>query len=134
MAEWNGKADINNLDAVTEFVDDELRSFSCSDKTVMLINVAIDEIFSNIVRYAYKDSEGEVRVEVESQDDGNITVIFTDYGIPFNPLESEDPDVTLSAEERSVGGLGIYLVKKSMDEVSYEYSENRNILTIRKSV
>ena len=133
MKEITVDATIENMDTVTAFVDDFLDQIACPMKSRIQINIVIDEIFGNICHYAYKDSIGAVTVRVES---GNtpkaVFLTFTDNGIPYNPLETEDPDITLSSEERKIGGLGIYLVKKNMDEMKYEYVNQQNRLWMEK--
>ena len=133
MKEITVDAMIENMNTVTAFVDDFLDQIACPMKSRIQINIVIDEIFGNICHYAYKDSVGAVTVRVES---GNtpkaVFLTFTDNGIPYNPLDTEDPDITLSSEERKIGGLGIYLVKKNMDEMKYEYVNQQNILRIEK--
>ena len=133
MKEITVDATIENMDTVTAFVDDFLDQIACPMKSKIQINIVIDEIFGNICHYAYKDSVGTVTVRVES---GNtpkaVFLTFTDNGIPYNPLETEDPDITLSSEERKIGGLGIYLVKKNMDEMKYEYVNQQNRLWMEK--
>ena len=133
MKEITVDATIENMDTVTAFVDDFLDQIACPMKSRIQINIVIDEIFGNICHYAYKDSVGAVTVRVES---GNtpkaVFLTFTDNGIPYNPLETEDPDITLSSEERKIGGLGIYLVKKNMDEMKYEYVNQQNRLWMEK--
>ena len=100
----------------------------------MQVNVAIDELFSNIAYYAY-EAEGDATVRVEIIEESmEIVLTFLDNGIPYNPLEKEDPDTTLSAEEREIGGLGIFMVKKTMDDVKYEYKDGQNILKIVKKM
>lgn len=174
MNEITVKALVDNLGTVTNFVDDFLDSHDCPMKVQMQIDIAIDEIFSNICHYAYGNSVGEATVRVEFEnaeasatdthaskaddpdahasnaddadanaraskaDDTNasarkaVALTFIDEGVPYNPLEKEDPDTTLSAEDRKIGGLGIYMVKKNMDEMEYEYSEGKNILSMKK--
>ena len=101
----------------------------------MEVNVATDEIFANIVNYAYKNKVGKATIRVELKDNPKAIVIsFIDNGTPFNPLEKEDPNISLTAEERNIGGLGIYIVKKSMDKVEYDYKDNQNILKITKYI
>ena len=133
MKEITVDATIENMDTVTAFVDDFLDQIACPMKSRIQINIVIDEIFGNICHYAYKDSIGAVTVRVES---GNtpkaVFLTFTDNGIPYNPLETEDPDITSSSEERKIGGLGIYLVKKNMDEMKYEYVDQQNRLWMEK--
>ena len=116
------------------FVEYELEKIDCPMKTVVQLNIAIDEMFSNIVKYGYKkEGKGPVTVKLIVKDDPKtVNVRFEDRGIPYNPLTKQDPDVTLSAEDRSIGGLGIYLVKKSMDDVKYRYENGMNILTLQK--
>ena len=135
MNEITVKALVDNLGTVTDFVDDFLDSCDCPMKVQMQIDIAIDEIFSNICHYAYGDSVGEATVRVEFEDASArkaIALTFIDNGVPYNPLEKEDPDTTLSAEDRKIGGLGIYMVKKNMDEMEYEYSDGKNILSMKK--
>ena len=133
MKEITVDAMIENMNTVTAFVDDFLDQIACPMKSRIQINIVIDEIFGNICHYAYKDSVGAVTVRVES---GNtpkaVFLTFTDNGIPYNPLETEYPDITLSSEERKIGGLGIYLVKKNMDEMKYEYVNQQNRLWMEK--
>lgn len=124
---------IENVADITEFAENEMMLHDCSMKTVMQINIAIDEIFSNIVKFAYPDSTGNATVSIEFKENPNMIVMqFIDSGVPYNPLEREDPDVSLSADDREIGGLGIFVVKKSMDEVTYSYENNQNILTLFK--
>ena len=129
------KAEVSNLDAVQSFIDERLETAECSMKAQVQIGVAVEEIYVNICHYAYKDKGGTgdatVRMKVE---DGVAEIIFEDSGIPYDPLANEEPDVTLSAEEREIGGLGIYITKKTMDEVTYEYRDGKNILTLRKKI
>ena len=133
MKEITVDAMIENMNTVTAFVDDFLDQIACPMKSKIQINIVIDEIFGNICHYAYKDSVGAVTVRVES---GNtpkaVFLTFTDNGIPYNPLETEDPDITSSSEERKIGCLGIYLVKKNMDEMKYEYVNQQNRLWMEK--
>ena len=120
-------ARIDQLDTVQEFIQQELEAQDCMPKVMIQISIAVEEIFVNIAHYAYQP------VEVGG-DPLEVTIQFLDNGKPYNPLEKEDPDVTLSAEERAIGGLGIFMVKKSMDSLDYEYQDGKNILTIKKSL
>lgn len=129
------EAKIEDISAVTEFAEELLAKMNCPMKAVIQLNVAIDEIFSNIVKYAYPDKPGPVTVQIlEKEEPHTVFIRFSDEGIPYNPLTKEDPDVTLSAEERSIGGLGIYMVKKTMDDMRYKYENEQNILTITKKI
>ena len=128
-------AETKNLDEVMTFVDTFLEEAECSMKVQMQIDLAVEEIFVNIARYAYVPGTGPATIRVGLTDDGSVFVIeLIDQGVPYNPLAKEDPDITLSAEERKIGGLGILLTKKSMDDVQYEYANGSNILTLRKSI
>ena len=135
MKELTMGAEKENIPAVIDFINGELENLGCSLRTVTQIDVAIDELYSNIAYYAYGERHGQVTVRIESEDRPPVVVIsFQDEGKPFNPLEQGDPDVTLPARERKIGGLGIFMVKKSMDDVRYEYRDGKNILTIRKTI
>ena len=126
-------ATLDNLEVVQDFVREELEKQECSMKIMMQIEIAVEEIYVNIVHYAYNPSVGKATVRCEVTDNPMQVIIqFLDSGIPFDPLAKEDADITLSAEERDIGGLGIFMVKQSMDEVSYEYKDGKNVLTIRK--
>ena len=128
-------ATIENIEEVTKFVDAELEALDCPMKAEIQINIAIDELFSNIAYYAYKPEVGPATVRVEVQQDPLAVIIsFIDKGVPYDPLANDDPDVSLTAEERGIGGLGIYMVKKTMDDVKYKYENGQNILTIIKNL
>lgn len=135
MRELNIEALIENLDKVLSFVDEEIDRLDCSVKIRTQIDVAVEELFVNIAHYAYNPETGPatVRVEVE-KDPPAISITFIDHGIPYDPLAKADPDITLSAEDREIGGLGIFMVKKSMDSIDYEYKDGQNILHIRKLI
>ena len=127
------EARAENLPKVLAFVDGELEQRDCPMKTQMQIDIAVEELFVNIANYAYHPEIGWASVRVEVLDDPlSVSVTFMDSGEPYDPLAKADPDTTLSAEERQIGGLGIYMVKKSMDEIAYEYKDGQNILTIKK--
>ena len=135
MRELDIEAKIENIPEVTAFVDEQLEACGCSLKAQTQIDIAIDELFSNIARYAYHPGSGPATVRVELREDPlSVVITFIDHGVPYDPLKKEDPDVTLSAEERGIGGLGIYMVKKSMDGIAYEYKDGQNILEIRKQL
>jgi len=128
-------ATVENLDEVLAFVDAELEAADCPLKTQMQIDVAVEEIFVNIAHYAYAPDTGKAVIGVAVTGDPAIAKItFSDTGMPYNPMEKEDPDVTLSAEEREIGGLGIFMVKKSMDTMDYEYRNGQNLLTMTKKI
>ena len=129
-------ADVDNLDSVTGFVDSHLEDVGCPLKFQMQIDVAVEEIFVNIASYAYRqssDKNAEISLYFE-EEPKTVVIEFIDSGMPFDPLAKDDPDVTLSAEERKIGGLGIFMVKKTMDDVQYKRENGQNILTIRKKL
>ena len=135
MKELTLDATIDNLDEVLSFVDQELELADCSPKTQMQIDVAVEELFANICNYAYAPGKGSMTLQVELREaPSRVEICFIDHGTPYNPLAKEDPDVTLSAEDRPIGGLGIYIVKKNMDKVCYDYQDRQNILTISKGI
>ena len=135
MKELTIEATTGNIETVTDFVNEQLETLDCSMKVQMQVDTAIDELFSNIARYAYNPETGSATVQVEVTENPLAVVItFIDHGKPYDPLAKEDPDTKLSAEERQIGGLGIYMVKKTMDDVSYEYKDGRNILKIKKNL
>jgi len=124
-------ATVENISIITDFVNEKLDKYNCPENEKVKINIAIDELGANISRYAYGEDGGKVTVKVDV-DEKHIEMIFIDNGIQYNPLEREEPDVTLSVEERPIGGLGIFLINKLMDDVKYEYKDGNNILTIKK--
>ena len=129
------KADVNNLDKVQGFIDERLEAAECSMKAQTQIDVAVEEIYVNICNYAYKDKGGEGDAKVKMKiTDGVAEIVFEDSGIQYDPLANEEPDITLSAEEREIGGLGIFITKKTMDEVLYDYKDGKNVLTLRKKI
>ena len=135
MKELTIPATVENIEKVTEFVNSQLEEINCPIKAKMQIDIAIDELFGNIAHYAYKPETGPATVRVEvTETPISVIVTFIDHGIPYDPLKKDDPDVTLSAEKRAIGGLGIFMVKKTMDEITYEYKDGQNILSIRKDL
>lgn len=135
MKELVVKSLTDNLESVLGFVDSELEDCGCSPKTMIQIDIAVEELFVNIAQYAYGSDTGPATIRVErSEDPRAVTITFIDCGMPYDPLAKPDPDTTLSVEEREIGGLGIFMVKKSMDDMTYEYRDGKNILTIKKNL
>lgn len=135
MKELTVEATVESIPVITEFVDEQLAQYNCPMKAQAQIDIAIDELFSNIVHYAYHPGTGPATVRVEVlQEPLAVVITFIDQGVPYDPLAKEDPDVTLSAQDRQIGGLGIYIVKKNMNEITYEYKDGKNILKIRKEI
>lgn len=122
-----------NLEQVMEFVDVRLEAAGCPPKVQMQIDVALEEIYINIANYAYNPETGPATVRVDVSDEPvTVTITFVDHGIPYDPLAKADPDITLPAEDRDIGGLGIFMTKKLMDDVVYEYKDGSNILRLIK--
>ncbi|MBR3102410.1 MAG: ATP-binding protein [Lachnospiraceae bacterium] len=135
MSELNIAATIENLNDVMTFVTSILEEMSCPVKEQMTIEIAVEEMFVNVAHYAYTTKTGMVRIKCLPLDNNKaVEISFEDEGVPFNPLAKEDPDTTLSVEERPIGGLGIYMVKKSMDNVYYEYKDGKNFFRMRKNI
>ncbi len=126
-------------DATLYTVLDELRAcleeHHCAEELITPIMIAAEEIYVNIAHYAYGGDEGEAKVNIDvSPNPNRVRLVFKDRGVPYNPLEKEDPNIEASEEERGIGGLGIYMVKEIMDNVTYEYRDGQNILTIEKAL
>lgn len=126
---------MEHLDKVTFSVESFLTACACPMKTVMKILLCVEELFANVVNYAYTTGTGNCTIEMQSKMDGTdceVCISIRDNGTPFDPFAKEDPDITLSADEREIGGLGIYMVKNIMDTVSYEYKQQQNVVTMTK--
>ena len=114
-------------------LDEQLEAVDCPMKAQMQLDVAVEEIYTNISNYAYGEAEGEVFISMEVTPDF-AKIVFMDSGNPFNPLEVDEPDVVSDAQSEKMGGLGIYMVRQSMDEVTYEYKDGKNQLSIKKNL
>ena len=136
MREITVDATLDHVKTVTDFVNIKLDALGCSERVRVQVDVAIDELFSNIARYAYKPDTGPATVRVEVADDPlSVVITFIDQGVPYDPLAAEFVDTTaLPAKDRPIGGLGLFLVKNTMDDISYSYRDGQNILTIRKEI
>jgi anti-sigma regulatory factor (Ser/Thr protein kinase) len=128
-------AKTESLSDVLGFVEETLESLECPMKIQAAICVAIEEVFVNVAHYAYPNGEGDMSLQIGFEEKSRtITFRMTDKGIPFDPLQKPDPDITLSAEDREIGGLGIFIAKKTMDSISYAYENDQNILTMIKKI
>ena len=128
-------AKTENLNDVLGFVEETLETFECPMKTQIAICVALEEVFVNVARYAYPNAKGDMTLHIGfDEQTRDVTFRMTDKGVPFDPLKKPDPDITLSAEEREIGGLGIFITKKTMDTVTYAYENGENILTMIKKI
>lgn len=134
MKEFTVEAKVENLDKVIAFVNSELETKDCPMKIQMQIELAVEEIFVNIAHYAYGEETGSATVTVDVSSGDTAVICFSDSGVQYDPLAKEDPDVTLSVDKRSIGGLGIFMTKKSMDHISYEYRDGHNVLTMEKRI
>lgn len=136
MVERIFPAEPEQLEPVQRFVEEQIERYDCSARVRFQLDVAVEEIFINIAKYAYRPGQaGQAAVRCcVGGDPLQVTIQFQDQGVPFNPLAKEDADISLSAQERQIGGLGILMVKKSMDAVRYSYEDGKNILTIQKNI
>ena len=136
MVEREFIAKVDELPNVISFIESELEKFEFSFKIITQFNLVVEELFVNVASYAYKDkNDGKCKITIDyDKEKQEVKLSMEDNGIKFNPLEKEDPDTTLSAEDRPIGGLGILLVKKNMDNIEYKYEDNKNILILSKNV
>ena len=134
MQELVVEAKDENLGTILDVIEEKLDQMECPMKVHTQIAIAVEEIFVNIAHYAYGDKTGTAKVEIDTEDSPrkSMSLIFTDSGQPYDPLAKPDPDITLSADERQIGGLGIFMVKKSMDEIDYHFVDGHNVLKIKK--
>lgn len=134
LNELNLIAQVENLTEVINFIDENLNQHNCPIKIQMIIDIAVEEVFVNIANYGYPNSFGKVKIifEYVLGSPSYIKITFIDSGIPYNPFEKLDPDISLSVEDREIGGLGIYMIKKSMDNIQYQYREKNNVLILTK--
>lgn len=128
-------ADDSALNDVIAFVEEELEKAECPMKTMMQLTMALEEVFVNVAHYAYSGEPGEVSVGIAFDEKKRIiTFRISDKGVEFNPLDKADPDITLSADDREIGGLGIFICKKTMDEIEYARKDEENLLTMIKKI
>lgn len=135
MKELTVDAAVENIEVVTKFINEELEKLNCPVKAQTQIAIAIDELFGNIARYAYSPEIGKATVRFSIEEDPlAVTITFIDNGVPFDPLQRAEPDTHAALQDRPIGGLGIFLVKKTMNMVEYSYENGQNILTIKKQL
>ena len=128
-------AKIEEFDKVLDFINENLDSIECPVKAKRQIDISVEEIFVNIAHYAYGSETGQARISFENVDDPkSVRITFVDRGVPYDPLAKDDPDVSLSIEEREVGGLGIFMAKNLMDEMRYEFKDGCNVLVLTKNM
>ena len=133
MEKLTVEAATDNLQEVIDFATEHLEARDCPMKVVMQMELVIEEIFVNVSSYAYRPDVGDVTICVDfAEDPAAVEITFIDSGRPYNPLERSDPDTTLGIDEREIGGLGIFLVKKNVDDIAYEFTDGKNILRVKK--
>lgn len=126
-------AAIDKIEKATDFINSILESADCPTKAQMQLDIALDELMSNVARYAYGNKQGDITISLRILENPRRAILtLMDKGIPYNPLKKEDPDIMLSAEDREIGGLGIFIVKNSMDDMAYAYKNGKNIVSIIK--
>jgi anti-sigma regulatory factor (Ser/Thr protein kinase) len=126
-------AKVENLATATNFITESLEEKDCSIKIILQMELVMEEIFVNVASYAYRPNVGPVTICKEFDDAPQAIIItFIDSGVSYNPLEHEDPDINAGVDERDIGGLGIFLVKKNVDAIYYERKDGQNILTLKK--
>lgn len=124
-----------NLPQVLAFVDENLDALDCGAKVRLQMDVAVEEIFINIASYAYHPDQGPATIHFEAEPSPATVILrFVDHGVPYDPLAKPDPDIHQPLKQRRRGGLGIYMVKQYMDDITYEYRDGRNILTLKKTL
>ena len=127
------KAKTENLVEIIAFVNKFLEANDCPMKKKMEIELAVEETFVNIAHYAYKQGDGMMTLSIDRlEDPSGVEITFKDHGIPYNPLEKKDPTLSLPVEQKPIGGLGIFMVKKLMDGMSYKHEDGQNVLTLQK--
>ncbi len=135
MYKWTLYATIENVETITGLIDEKLEEAGASMKAEMQINIVIDEIFSNIAKYGYASGKGDATVTLDILHDPlRAEITFINSGEPYDPLAQEDPDIHAALDDRPMGGLGILIIKKTMDDVSYEYKDKQNVLTVVKTL
>lgn len=135
MFEKSVPASMEYMDAVLEEMEQYLAERRCPPEIATKLEIALEEIFTNVASYAYHEEAGEFQLScMLEQGSGELKIQFKDSGIPFNPLEKPEPDLKVSFDKRPIGGLGIYMVKMFADEAEYEYKDGCNILTIKKNI
>ena len=124
---------VSNIDELAEFIDSQLSQLMVTESEKMKLQIAAEELFVNVASYAYAPGKGKILILAEvDPKDNKIELTFTDWGVPFNPLDREDPDITLPAEKRRIGGLGIFMVKKEADELDYWRKDQTNNVRLEK--
>jgi serine/threonine-protein kinase RsbW len=125
-------AKLENLEEAINFIKEGARSLGFDDRKISQIQLASEEVLVNIINYAYAGKDGNIEITYTPKNSKALEIEIVDWGIPFNLLEQPSPDISAPIENRKIGGLGIYLVRNTMDEVNYKRYEDRNSLTLIK--
>lgn len=133
MAVRTFSADDRSLELALSFTEEQLELMNCSLRESTQIAICVEEMFVNIVHYAYPERKGKIGLSIR-ESNGTVTITLKDSGVPFDPLARDDPDVTIPVSERAIGGLGIFMVKKNMDEVRYRRKDGQNVFTMKKKI
>ena len=129
------EAVVDNLEAVNLFVRKFIEQFEVSKRTLMQLDLIVEEIFVNIASYAYSPNTGSVKILIEAKEEPlTVSLTFIDSGVPYNPLEKSDPDINLSVNDRQIGGLGIFITKNLVNDISYRFVDGQNVLQLTKSI
>ena len=137
MLDFEIDAKIENLHSVFDRLTEELKQLDCGDRTINQCKLCAEEIFMNVASYAYNPETGKVRItleDVRNSDERRLVFTFSDKGTPYDPLSAKDPDINAELEDREIGGLGVFLVKSTMDDVSYKYTDGQNVLRFEKVI
>lgn len=133
MPKINLPAKIENMERLIDFILENIKKYNSDKKFLYQMQLASEEIIVNVINYAYPDKEGDIIIEMEiNEQNKEITIKIIDWGLHFDPLQKEDPDINVEIENRNIGGLGVYMVKNIMDELKYERIEGKNILLMKK--
>lgn len=134
MRELRISATIDNFENMINFILETIEELELDKRVTSKLRLVSEELLINVINYAYPEKEGEVLIRTKLNNDRELFLQIVDSGVPFNPLEKEDPDITIPMEDRKIGGLGIFMVKTIMDSVAYEYISGENILTLTKKL
>ena len=134
MTELKIEAKTERLPDVSGWLEEQLEKGNCPPKLMMKLELLVEELFVNIASYAYGPEGGDAVFQADFPREGLFRLSIRDWGMPFDPLKKEDPDITLPAEKRDVGGLGVFLVKKLADRIDYAYTDGQNVVTIEKDL
>ena len=126
--------DITEISRLAGFIDEVAEKFSLPMDMVFSLNLVLEEAVTNVIMYAYPKEEHEFIYLSADKQDGSLVFVLTDSGKEFDPTLMPDADITLSAEDRQIGGLGIFLIRQIMNEVKYERIDNKNVLTLEKKL